>query len=59
MKAKFELKENVELVYTKKRKVPFESLSMTNLTDSKKMSVLSKFEYWDWGSLAVYKKENI
>ena len=49
MKAKFELKENVEPIFKMKRNVPFASLKLIN-DRLDKMDILSKVDYNDWAS---------
>ena len=55
MKDKFELKENVQPVFKKKRKVLFASIKLVNdeLDRLEKISVLSKVYYSDWASPTV------
>ena len=49
MKAKFELNENLQLVFKKKRNIPFASLKQINneLERLEKMGVLSKVDNYD------------
>ena len=59
MLAKFELNDNVQPVFKKKRNVPFTSLEQINeeLTRLVKTGVLAKLQYSDWAAPTVYVKK--
>ena len=58
MMAKFELQDDVQPVFKKKRNVPFSSLKQINeeLDGLVKTGVLSKLEYSEWVAPMVYIK---
>ena len=59
MLAKFELKDNAQPVFKKKRKVPFASLEQINeqLDRLVKAGVLAKLQYSDWAAPTAYVKK--
>ena len=59
MTAKFELKDDIQPVFKKKRNVPFASLPLVNeeLDRLERTGVLSKIEYSQWVSATVYVKK--
>ena len=61
MLAKFELNDNAQPVFKKKRNVPFASLEQINeeLDRLVKTGVLAKLQYSDWTMPTVYAKKKL
>ena len=59
--AKFELRDDVQPVFKKKRNVPFASLEQFNeeLDRLVKNGVLSKLEYSEWATPTAFVKKEI
>ena len=60
MQVKFELNNNAQLVFKKKRNVPFASWEQINeeLDRLVKTGVLAKLQCSDWATPTVYEKKN-
>ena len=58
IKAKFELKENTQPIFRKKRNVPFAANEEINkeLDRLVNMGILSEVEFSEWAAPTVYKK---